>query len=70
MGRIHSISGLLNVQSTDDFVANRTSSNQREMIIAIRLRAATNIAVNQEASVAWNERRIIRARMQEFASVH
>lgn len=70
MARIYTLSGSLNVQSADDFVANKTSSIQSEIVIATRLRAATAIAINREASIAWNERRIIRNRMQEYASVH
>jgi hypothetical protein len=36
----------------------------------MRLRAATSSSFSQEVSNAWNERRIIRRRMQDYASVH
>lgn len=46
------------------------SSDQCERLIAIRLHSATNLEVDQDASHAWNNRRIIRARMRYYASPH
>jgi hypothetical protein len=70
MDRVHSLTGLLKVETADDIVAHQTVATQREMVIATRLRTATTIAINLDASIAWNERRIIRNRMLEYASVH
>lgn len=64
------LSNLRNVPCDDDFVENDGSSYRYEAVIATRLRRATNPSIDREASTAWNERRIIRTRLQYYASAH
>lgn len=44
------------------------TSIHKENVIARRLHTATHMKVDLEASMAWNERRIIRGRMEYYTS--
>lgn len=63
-------SGLCDLQIDEAFTAEKGAAHQEKLTIMMRLRAATSLSSSQEMSNAWNERRIIRKRMQDYASVH
>lgn len=63
-------SGLCDLQIDKAFAAEKAAALREQSIIMMRLRAATSLSFSQEVSSAWNERRIIRKRMQDYASVH
>jgi phage gpG-like protein len=60
----------LDPQGVDYLAQIYDDSNRLETVIARRLRAATHMKVDLEASLAWNQRRIIRRRMQYYTSPH
>ena len=62
--------GLCDLQIDKAFAAEKAVAHREQLTIMMRLRAATSSSFSQEVSNAWNERRIIRRRMQDYASVH
>ena len=70
MRKMINSSGLCLLQIDKTFAAEKAAAHREQLTIMIRLRAATSSSFSQEVSNAWNERRIIRKRMQDYASVH
>jgi hypothetical protein len=62
--------GLCELQIDKAFATEKAAAHREQLTIMGRLRAATSSSFSQEVSNAWNERRIIRKRMQDYASVH
>ena len=68
MGKVKTAPRLHSTQIGGTFTEE--NKKQSEKLIAIRLRTATNLAVDQAASIAWVERRIIRDRMRYYTSAY
>jgi hypothetical protein len=70
MRTIINSNGLSLLQIDKTLAAEKAAAHREQLTIMMRLRAATSLSFSQEVSNAWNERRIIRKRMQDYASVH
>ncbi|MCK5646857.1 MAG: hypothetical protein KAH97_08755 [Anaerolineales bacterium] len=70
MRKMKNSSGLCVLQIDKTFAAEKEAAHREQLTIMIRLRAATSSSFSPEVSNAWNERRIIRKRIQDYASVH
>jgi hypothetical protein len=70
MSNFKATNNLLCVQNLSDLTGMEANSTQDEWLIASRLRMATRITLDQEASSAWRDRRLIRARMEYYTSNH
>lgn len=64
------MAGIQGAQSANALSLRPAEQDQTERLIAIRLHTATNLEVNQDASIAWMERKIIRDRMRYYTSTH
>lgn len=64
------MTGIQGAQSPNVLSLRPADQDQTKRLIAIRLHSATNLEVNQDASIAWMERKIIRDRMRYYTSPH
>jgi hypothetical protein len=69
MGKLTDTPKLHNLQDAT-YSVGKPSTDQFERLIAIRLRTATNLAIDPDASIAWKERKVIRDRMRYYTSAH
>lgn len=60
--------GITSVEITPELVPNSPDKDQQQSVISTRMNHVTNITIDRDALETWNERRIIRTRMQNFAS--
>lgn len=68
MGTINLALKVHDKENAVDYFAEKLGPDQGERLIAIRLRTATDLEFDRDASIAWNNRRIIRARMEYYTT--
>ena len=60
----------LNDTQNVTYTAHKPSTDHCGRVIEIRLRAATSLAIDPDASIAWVERKVIRDRMRYYTTTH